>query len=84
MQFTMALYRKLNLGIQESFRHIETFLSRNKTFSSLASTLKFVLGRDFQLQLEKACLLFSYTPPKKSKLILSAQARCNKMLPIKR
>ena len=46
------------------FRHIETYLSQNKPFSGLVSTLNFVLARGVQLPLESAHSLFSYTPSK--------------------
>ena len=52
----------------KNLRHIETFLSRKKLFfySSLVSTLEFVLGRDVQLPQESTHSLFSYTPYKLS------------------
>ena len=64
-----VIYHDIVQGIKikhmvKSFRHIETFLSLKKPFSSLVSTLEFVLGRDVQLPLESERSLISYTPSK--------------------
>ena len=63
----------------KSFHHIETFLLQKKHFSSLVSTLAFVLGQDVQIHLESAHSLFSYTQPSNIGTIM---ARCkNKITP---